>query len=858
MARYRKTRGTGLNRCPPLLLSWVLVATNLGYGLPTFGQDTKEFEQDRSSEIEQVTVQATRLDHQLETYIDPEITFDAAAIRALATSSLAELLEELAPDLSSGRGRQDSQPVVLINGQRVGGFRAIRGYPPESIARVEVYPEAVALQYGFRADQKVINFVLKSEFKATTATVETGAANDGGAESAELEMGHLRIAGNGRWNLSAGTVHSKPLHDADRSIPAEGTNRPFSEAGNLFADEIDPALSVLVGEPVSSATLPADTTNLEFADLVATANQPIRLNEQSLRTLIPAQTTTTGNASYATSLWDGITLNLAADYVSTTSRADLGALAIDYVVPNSHPKSPFSSDVVLSRGFPLALERRQDTRDLALSSTLNGSWNGWSYNWINRFSRARRTITTERRADISAFAEEVASGDPETNPFSGPSVLSLESDRDTSENQDLSSELLARGVLIDTVRGPIYAATSVGWQETSRDTDSFSNGLATQAALTRRIGTATATLDIPLLNDSRWGELSANGNAALNTTNDFDTLATFGAGLTWRPNPALRITSAWTKEETAPAVEQLIDPISRQPNRRLFDFANGASVSAVLITGGNPGLNAEERQVYSLGARYEPFDEHDLLFNFNFVDSETRNPVQRFPTPSPDAESAFPDRFIRDSDGRLVEFDSRPVNFNSEHRQELRWGFRYTRSLGQQSKRRSSGRGTRRGARGPRLRLALNHAAVLNDELTIAAGLPSIDYVGVNNGTRQRGGSEHEVTLRGSYTNRGFAARLNAVWLDRTDSLPNSGQQLSYDDLTRVDLDLVYSFQPRSPWVRRFPWLRSTRVKLSLENLFDEHPVVQAQDGTTPAGFSQDELDPQGRTIALEFRKMFR
>ena len=45
----------------------------------------------------------------------------------------------------------------------------MRDIPTEAIQRVEILPEEVALKYGYRADQKVVNIVLRQRFRSTVA-----------------------------------------------------------------------------------------------------------------------------------------------------------------------------------------------------------------------------------------------------------------------------------------------------------------------------------------------------------------------------------------------------------------------------------------------------------------------------------------------------------------------------------------------------------------------------------------------------------------------------------------------------------------------------------------------------------------
>src|SRR3546814_19694822 len=89
-------------------------------------------------------------------------------------SSIEELLEALEPQTRSGRGRGGGRPVILVNGRRISGFGAVRNIPPEAIAKVEIFPEEVALQYGSSATERVVNFVLKPDFRQVSEEGEAG------------------------------------------------------------------------------------------------------------------------------------------------------------------------------------------------------------------------------------------------------------------------------------------------------------------------------------------------------------------------------------------------------------------------------------------------------------------------------------------------------------------------------------------------------------------------------------------------------------------------------------------------------------------------------------------------------------
>ena len=110
---------------------------------------------------------------------------------------------------------------------------------------------------------------------------------------------------------------------------------------------------------------------------------------------------------------------------------------------------------------------------------------------------------------------------------------------------------------------------------------------------------------------------------------------------------------------------------------------------ATVVTGGNPALLADKRDVFKLGANWQPFKNTDLRFRADYVHSKIDHPIQGIYGPTPALEAAFPDRFVRqevcDDEGtctnQLVSADLRPVNFDSATRETLRIGFDFSKPL---------------------------------------------------------------------------------------------------------------------------------------------------------------------------------
>src|SRR4051812_32043074 len=134
--------------------------------------------------------------------IPPENTLDARDVRATGATSINDLLDALAPQIGSVRGRGSGAPVLLLNGQRISGFRELRDIPTEAISRVEILPEEVALKYGYSADQKVVNIVLRQRFRSTTAQVGAGIATEGGYANGNADLTRFLVQRKGRTTIN--------------------------------------------------------------------------------------------------------------------------------------------------------------------------------------------------------------------------------------------------------------------------------------------------------------------------------------------------------------------------------------------------------------------------------------------------------------------------------------------------------------------------------------------------------------------------------------------------------------------------------------------------------------------------------
>jgi hypothetical protein len=784
--------------------------------------------------------------------IPPENTLTSRDIRATGATSISELLDAVSSQTGSARGRSGGRPILLLNGQRISGFRELRDLPPEAIQRMEILPEEVALKYGYAADQRVVNIVLRRRFNSTTAKSRGNVATEGGYASGQADATRLIIRDGQRTSLN--------LH-------VEGNNP-------LYEDERD-----LILQPVAPDTDAVDPR--PFRTLVG-ARQDVRLSGTVNRTVL-------GDVS--------ATLN--GEVERETSRSRFG-------VPTGTLED---GDTEILRAFPGdPLTRESKTESARIGGALNAQRGKWRLSSTANAEYSRSTGRTDRGFDLTDAQARLDAGDPTFDPFGDLGPLDeLPRDRSRSVRTSLALDGTATGPLVALPAGDANATFKLAVGRIDQDSEATRRGIASASDPGRTSGEASVSLDLPITKRSASiGRLTANANAGLTQLSDFGTLTSFGAGLNWAPAVRLNLNTSWTREEGAPSLQQLGDPLIETPGVPFFDFKRNETVFITTLTGGNPALDADRRNVLKIGGNWQPFEKTDLRLRAEYVRQTIDNPQSSFPAASEALEAAFEDRFERDADDRLVGVNLTPVNFEQSRRDTLRWGFTFTKPLaskppseaaraafrqraqqrtqqGQESTApagetpaasgqdasaqpregerrfgggRSFGGGRFGGRQGGRLTFSLTHQLNLVDEVTIADGLPKLDYLDGEAVGSTGGRSRHEIQAETGYYNNGIGARLQANWRSGT-TVDSSAGDLRFSPYADVDLRLFANLGENFDLVAKRPFFRGTSVRLDIDNIFDNRPKVRDANGLTPLSYQPALLEPVGRTVGITFRKLF-
>lgn len=809
---------------------------------------------DEDYEVEALIVEASRISPgAVIGDIPPEMQLTPRDIRAYGVSSVSDLITALAPQTG---GDAAGRPVILVNGQRISSFTEVRDLPTEAILRTDILPEEVALKYGYRADQRVINLVLRPRFRSLTGEVGYKTSTQGGGgDTADARGNLLRIQRQNRFLVDAKVSGQNDLLESERDLT-------FPRADAAF------------------------------------------------RTLVPEQQNASLNAVLSRPLTESIsgTLNGTLDASNSTSLLGQSTLT------------------------GRALQRQSESVDGHLGATVIGGLKGWSWTATGNVDRTDSDSTTQRVLAGAGFT-----------------------DTSNSVTTSADTKLTSNGRLFELPAGFVSSTFGAGYETSKFESESLRVGVRNSNELSRDTGSFQANIDVPITSVRRdvlagLGEMSFNLNAGVDDLSDFGRLTTVGYGANWSPISKLRVIASVTDEQNAPTMQQLGNPTQVTPGVQAFDFQTGQTVVISRVDGGNPLLGANDQHVFKLGLNLKPFDKTDLTLQANYQRSRTEDVIAAFPTATSQIEAAFPERFIRDASGNLLQIDARPVNFDSRETEQVRYGFTFRKALGPQPP--AGGFGGRRpgagagqgagqgagrgqgagqtttpgaagaagatqtaaqtaqspgggppppegasvggppaagpggrpgggaggggfgGGRGPggfggppgggfagagNFQIGLYHTIKFQDEIVIRPGVPLLDLL--NGGSLGTGGGtpRNQIDLQANLSKSGLGLSANARWQEGTTVRGRGAagtQDLAFSNLTTVSLRAFAELR-QQPFFRDHPFFRGSRATLSIDNLFDQRQDVRDASGLTPISYQTDYLDPQGRTIRFGFRKAF-
>ncbi|MEO8455289.1 MAG: TonB-dependent receptor [Sphingomicrobium sp.] len=743
--------------------------------------------------------------------IPPEETLDARDVRATGATSITELLDALAPQIGSTQGRGGERPVLLLNGQRISSFREMRDIPTEAIQRVEILPEEVALKYGYGANQKVVNIVLRQRFRSTVAQVGGTAATDGGYAAADADLTRLMIQRNGRTQLNFHATGNTMLTEAERNLDALGTR-------SLIGTKRDVRGSAIFNRQI-------------LGDVSATLNAEIEHNEgRSLIGFGDILLTPLARNNSANSAHLGTTLNWdkARWHWNVTGNADWER----DLVGTDRDNPAFRSD-----------RSRETTTSADITAVASGNlFKVPAGNASTTLRVAASTVNLDSRRRAAGVSRSASLG-----RTSGTAAVNLDvpisrRGHDFSALGNLTVNANAQVDQLSDFGTLTKFGAGANWSPVDR--------LNFVTSWVREEGPPTINqLGDPLLEtpgsrifDFTTGQTVlvtavTGGNADLQS----DRRTVFKLGGYWQPlqNTDLRLRADYVRQRIERPISNIIatQAIEAAFPDRFVRSGPGCSETP-------PDLaNCPLVRVDLTPVNFDRSERDTLRLGFDFS-----KPLKSR-RPSPAVIQQIRQQF--GFGGRPPGAAPTPGGPPSEGGNPPGGGGRGFGGRG------GGGGGSFGGGSRGRLTFSLTDTITFVDQVTIRPGVPPLDYLRGDAAGQTGGTPRHAVQAQAGWSNNGFGARVGANWRSATNVDTATGNNLHFSALGTFDLRLFANFGEQPELTLKHPWLRGSSLRLNFTNVFNARPTVRDAFGNTPPNYQPDLLDPLGRTVMISFRKLF-
>jgi hypothetical protein len=807
---------------------------------PAGAQPTTEPDEYGDDE-DQIVITGTRARGSVVGDIPPEDTLDARDVRATGATNISELLDALAPQIGSVQGRGGGSPVLLLNGQRISGFRELRDIPTEAIQRVEILPEEVALKYGYRADQKVVNIVLRQRFRSTVALLGANTATDGGYIGGQGDLTRLIINRTGRTTLNLHAEGNGMLTEAERDIllgepSPTGNDDDSLAARSLIGTKRDIRGSGTFNRQIGkvSATINGELEHVDGRSLIGlgdTLLEPLARNTSTdsahLGTVLNG--TTKGNWR-----WTVTGTGDAEQDISRTDRDELGG-------------------------------GRDRTRETTVSGEIKATANGTLFKLPAGNASTTLTLDGNTVHLDSERRSSTASSDNSLSRTTGEAAMNIDLpiSRRGKDFSALGNLTLNANAEVDQL-SDFGTLTTIGaganWSPVDRLNFITSWTREEGPPTMSQLGDPLLTTDNTRIFDFTTGQTvlvtaTTGGNPDLQS----DTRRVFKVGGNWPPFSKVDF------RLRADYVHQTIDnPIS---NLNTSAIVQQAFPDRFHRTGPGCALTPVDFTTCQLDSvnltpvNFDSSRRDAMRIGFDFSKPlKSRRPSQsvmdqiraqfqraRGGTPAAAGSSASPSG--PPPEGGATTAGGPPSGDGPGGPGGGGRGFG-GRGFG------GGGGGFFGGNRG-RLTFSLTDTITFVDKVTVAPGLPDLDYLHGDAAGQSGGTPRHQVQAQGGWSNNGLGMRLSANWRSGTNVNSLTGDDLHFSPLATFDLRLFAQPGDIPEVALKHPWLRGTQIRLEATNLFNSRPKVHDSTGAVPNNYQPDLLDPLGRTIMFTIRKLF-
>jgi len=829
--------------------------------------------------------------------IPPEQTLNAADVRAYGVNNISDLLDQLAPQTTSGRG---GQPVILLNGRRISGFGEIRDLPTEAISRVEILPEEVALKYGYSADQKVVNIVLRERFLALVGEAGASTSTEGGGTGTNPEANYVKIRGDKRFTANLRYQANEKLRESQRDIvDATGPNgadvahdKTLKASSQQWSDNIVYARPIFDRSTLTLNGALSYTTgdSLRGLPLTATSPDPDPLHQRTENLTGHAGLTINGDKGR----WRwSVTGNY--DHGDSLTHTQIGHDASGALQTNRAESISNTGNFQLLTGGPLfQLPAGDFTTNVKAGLEYMGFDATSTRGTIEQNSNlSRRNANGQVNFDLPITSRRTGFGS-----FLGN--LSLNGNATVTSLSDFGTLTTLGGGFVWT---PIPAINLIG--SYTRDEG---------APTLNQIGDPTIVTPQVRVFDYATGQTInvtqiSGGNRDLQASRRH----VWKLGSTLKPfgdKNDLTITANYFHTVTNDAIASLPEPTADLEAAFPDRFLRGADGQLIQIDTRSVNFERERSDTLRLGVTFSINLKSIIQKKFEAWIAARRAgqnvpPPIRFnnfqPTLAGNKEDLARLRAQfqqRGGNGQAPAANGQaPSNGGAAAGQATAQGQPPTQTAqanvppppggfapppgdggpppggpaaggpppgGFRGGFGGGGGGGRGGFGGGfrqasgRLQVAIFDSWTLRDDVLIRQGVPLLDLLNGDSVGAGGGQSEHQLQLQLGYSNNGLGARLDSNYKTGTfvhgDGLGTAGD-LHFSGLATFNLRFFADMGGMPKFITK-TWARGLRISFGVNNLFDSRQRVRDQNGTTPLRYQPAYLDPLGRTVSITIRKL--
>ena len=772
--------------------------------------------------------------------IPPELQFTPRDIQSLGVSSVADLIDALSTQLTSGQSRDSGgRPVILVNGVRVSSFTEIRDVPSEAILRADILPEEVALKYGYPADQRVMNLVLRPRFRAIVAEggYKTSTEFEGG-DTADVHANLFTVFDGKRLLVDAKASGTRQLLESDLDIAVP---RPDAGFRTLVPEQQTSALNISLTRPIREGL--AATLN----GSVETTNSNSRLGVNTLSVFDPLRRESNnitghlgGTLVGSVGLWRWTaTGNLdRSDSESKTQRV-VGGVA--YLDTTDAVSTSSELQLQVNRSVLRLPAGQVSVTVTGGAESLNFDTNALRANVASMGKLSRDTFTGKANVDVPVFKR---------GRF-GPEFLgdvSLNFNASVADYSDFGTlNTLGAGMNWSPISKLRFIA-SYSAEETPPTVQQIGNPVSVTPGLQAYDFNRAETVIISRIE---------GGNAALKA----DSRDVVKLGMNLKPFDKLDLNFQANYVYT-----HIDDPIAA------FPTATSQIEAAFPTRFTRDGAG----RLTSIDARPINFDQRNtqqLRYGFNlrmpFGPQPPARPAGGFQRPAGAAGAAGAAGGQGQRAAGAQGASQRPPGQQAAQPGQAAPGAAFAGGpppgaagggppAGGPPGGGFGGPGGRPGATGGTLQLGVFHTIKFQDEITIRPGLAKLDLLDGAAIGNSGGVARNQFDLMGNINRQGLGANVNVRWTEGTKILGSGAvgsRDLYFSDLTTVNLRLFAELRLQ-PWFREHAFFRGARMSLGVDNLFNQKQTVRDGLGGTPQNYQPDYLDPQGRILRLTFRKL--